>query len=88
MSVPYEFYFCLNLRLFFTDNQLNYITHKEITTFTFMLNFVLVLGSHFKAFMVEASLPLDSIAQFFLGLATEGIYRIIVSFLNSITGEI
>jgi len=53
-----------------------------------MLNFVLVLGSHFKAFMVEASLSLDSRAQFFLGLAIEGIYRIIVSFLNSITGEI
>jgi len=53
-----------------------------------MLKFLLALGIHFKAFMAEASLPLHSKAQYFLGLASEDTYKIIISFLNSITGEI
>jgi len=53
-----------------------------------MLNFILVLGNHFKAFMVEVSLPLHSRERYFLGIATEGTYRITISFLNSVSGEI
>ncbi|AES75425.1 transmembrane protein, putative [Medicago truncatula] len=37
-----------------------------------------------KVLPMEASLPLHSRARYFLGLATEGAYRIIISFLNSI----
>jgi len=53
-----------------------------------MLKFLLVLGNHFKAFTVEARIPLHSRAQYFMGLASEGTYRITISFPNSITGEI
>jgi len=41
-----------------------------------MLKLVLVLGIHFKAFKAEASLPLHSRAQYFMGLPSEGTYRI------------
>ena len=58
------------------------------TTFPFMLKFVLVLGIHFKAFTAGASLPLHSRARYFLGHASEGTYRITISFLNNITSEI
>jgi len=61
-----------------------------------MLKFILVLGIHVKAFKVGARLSLHSRAQFsssakggrFLGLASKCTYRITISFLNSITGEI
>jgi len=53
-----------------------------------MLKFVLVLCINFKPFMAEASLPLHSRAQYFLGLASEGTYRITISFTNSIASDI
>ena len=53
-----------------------------------MLNFFLVLGIHFKAFKADSILPLHSRARYFMGLASEGTYRITISFPYSITSEI
>jgi hypothetical protein len=49
-----------------------FFLHLHLQPFLLCFNFVLVLGSHFKAFTVEASLPLHSRARYFLGLATKG----------------
>ncbi|AES98904.1 hypothetical protein MTR_5g074370 [Medicago truncatula] len=46
------------------------------------------LRKSFQAFTVDASLPLHLRARYFLGLATDGTYRITISFPNSKTGEI
>jgi hypothetical protein len=53
-----------------------------------MLKFVLVLGIHLKAFTAEACLLLNSRARYFMGLASEGTYRITIYFLNSIIDDV
>jgi len=58
-----------------------------------MLKFVLILGLHSKQRLVypyiqREKFPSSTTGGKFLGLASEGTYRITYSFLNSITGEI